>query len=300
LRRAAQSAAAHLEARVPTIAADLVDEAAADGYDAAGPGNPVADAFGIAGDSHESHAERSARAIREDLQGKLSGLGYRITRFGDDVYQAVTADAASSQVLGATPAAAQHEAYESLIRRGIDGFTDTSGRKWELSAYVEMATRTAAQRAFNVSHLDRMQALGIDLFTVPGDGHPCPLCLPWEGAVLSVGPDDRATATIADATASGLFHPRCRHTLSSYIPGVSDLPEPHDWTLDDADRYAESQQQRALERDIRAAKRQLAGALDADMTKKATAAVRQAQANMRAFIDRTGRVRVSRREQLTL
>jgi hypothetical protein len=142
-----------------------------------------------------------------------------------------------------------------------------------------------------------MQALGIDLFTVPGDGHPCPLCLPWEGAVLSVLPDDRARATIAEATAAGLFHPRCRHILAAYIPGISET-ETHEWTAADQKRYDESQQQRALERRIRAAKRVEAGALTPDMARDGRAQVRAAQAAMREFIARTGRVRISHREQL--
>lgn len=298
MRKSARAAAAGASKAVPVMVADLVGKAAEDGFDAAGPGEPTRHGFGVAGDSFESHAERSARAIREDLEEKLNGLNYRLTRYADDVYRAVTADAAVSQVLGATPAQAQHQAYSELVRRGIDGFTDSKGRNWELSAYVEMAVRTAAQRAFNVSHLDRMQALGFDLFTVPGDGHPCPLCLPWEGAVLSVLPDPRATATIAEATAAGLFHPRCRHILAGYTPGVTEAPEPHEWTDVDAARYAESQQQRALERRIRAAKRLLAGALTPEMERSAKLSLRAAQADMRTFIDRTGRTRISRREQL--
>jgi hypothetical protein len=252
------------------------------------------------GDSWETHAQRSARAIREDLQGKLNLLGYRITRYADDVYGAVTADAARAQVLGLTPAQAQHEAYRKLVREGITGYVDSKGRNWELSAYVEMATRTAAERAFNVSHLDRMQALGLDLFTVPDDGHPCPLCQPWQGKILSVAPDSRADATIAEATAAGLFHPRCRHVLVGYVPGVTEIPAANPWTDEDARRYDESQTQRRLEREIRAAKREEAAAFTPEMRSQAQFAVRRAQARMRDFIEQTGRVRNRRREQLNL
>jgi hypothetical protein len=182
----------------------------------------------------------------------------------------------------------------------VSGYRDSKGRNWELSAYVEMATRTAVERAFNVSHLDRLQSLSLDLFTVTDDGHPCPLCLPWQGKLLSVGPDSRADATIADATAAGLFHPRCRHTLVGYIPGVTDIPAPREWSVDDQRLYDESQRQRKLERDIRAAKRELAAAFTPAMRSQAQFDVRRAQARMREFIDQTGRVRNTRREQLNL
>lgn len=246
------------------------------------------------------HAEQSAIALRKDLEGKLNGLSFRINRFPEDVYRAVTADAALDQVLGRTPAEAQHTAYERLLKEGITGFTDSRGRNWELSAYVEMAVRTAAQRAYNAARLTELQAHGFGYFIVSDDGHPCPLCLRWQNVILTDGaPDHIAEHTIAEATAEGLFHPRCRHVLSGYTPGMP-LPEPHEWGPADQAAYAESQQQRALERDIRAAKRELAGAFTPEMQAAARRKVRQAQARMRDFIEQTGRVRVSRREQLGL
>jgi len=301
MRKTAQGATVGLRKATPGLVRRVVEQAASDGARAAGPGEPVKPKLGLAGDSFESHAERSARAIREDLENKLNGLDYRIARFADDVYRAVVSDAAQSQVLGATPVQAQHEAYRRLMGRGIDGFVDSRGRKWELSAYVEMAVRTAAQRTFNVSHLDRMQALGIQYFYVTDDGHPCPLCLPWQNEVLTVGiPDEVAAHTVEEATLAGLFHPNCRHTIVAFTPGVSKIPAPHVWGADDERRYVESQRQRALERAIRAAKRELDGAFTPDMRVVANRRVRVAQKNMRDFIDKTGRVRNTRREQLNL
>jgi hypothetical protein len=99
---------------------------------------------------------------------------------------------------------------------------------------------------------------------------------------------------------AGLFHPRCRHTIVAFTPGVSNIPAPHVWNADDQRKYDESQRQRALERAIRAAKRQLDGAYTPEMKSVANRRVRAAQKNMRDFIDATGRVRNSRREQLNL
>jgi hypothetical protein len=55
-----------------------------------------------------------------------------------------------------------------------------------------------------------------------------------------------------------------------------------------------------LERDIRAAKLQLAGAYDPEMRYQAEQKVRLAQQRMRDFIGLTGLNRNSRREQLNL
>lgn len=310
LRAVSKSTAAAMQLEIPSMVFQVIDRAVVEGSQAgeasvaaAGGigGPPAAPLMGLAGDTFDSHAQRSAQAIRDDLVGKLNGLSYRITRFADDTYRAVTADAAISQVLGLTPAQAQHDAYQKLMANGVDGFTDSRGRNWELSAYVDMAVRTAAQRAYNVAHLDRMQALGINYFVVSDDGHPCPLCAPWQGVVLTAGiPDEIAQHTVEEATAAGLFHPRCRHVLTAFIPGATVVPPPHVWDADDQRKYDESQQQRALERQIRAAKRQLDAAFTPEMKTAAAQKVRQAQANMRDFIDRTGRVRNSRREQLHL
>ena len=301
VRQEAYTVAVRLQEEIPGLSAQVVDEAVRAGAGSAGDGLPASFKLGFdTSGGFETHADRSARAIREDLAGKLNQLTYRITRFADDAYRAVVADAATAQVQGLTPAGTQGEAYRKLTRAGITGYTDSKGRNWELSAYVEMATRTAAQRAYNVAHLDRMQTFGIDLFTVTDDGHPCPLCQPWQGKILSVATDPRADATIAEATAAGLFHPRCRHTLVAFIPGRTSIPAPRPWTSADEAAYEASQRQRLLERRIRAAKREQAAAFTPEQTARANRSVRQAQAAMREFIAQTGRVRNTRREQLNL
>uniref|UniRef100_UPI00240A6D31 phage minor capsid protein n=1 Tax=Atopococcus tabaci TaxID=269774 RepID=UPI00240A6D31 len=66
--------------------------------------------------------------------------------------------------------------------------------------------------------------------------------------------------------------------------------------------YKESQKQRYLEREIRRAKKEKAAieamrATEEDL-KKANAKIRQKQANMRAFIEDTGRTRRYQREQI--
>lgn len=260
------------------------------------PGQTVQDAEQAA----LSLGERAARIIREDLHGRVNVLALAITRSANDVYQAVASDAAIDEVLGLTPAQAQHQAYEAFLRRGITGFTDRSGRRWTLEAYVDMAVRAAVQRGFNEARIQAAQEVGFHDFIVSEDGDPCPLCQPWERQVLSDGlVTAPAVASIADATGAGLFHPRCKHVLSPFA-GTEPPPPPAPWSAEDAERYAESQHQRRLERRIRAAKRQVAGALNPGMKRAAQQRLRRAQKAMRDFIDQTGRVRIPRREQTHL
>lgn len=251
------------------------------------------------------HGERSARKIREDILSELADVRHRITRLPDDVYKMIAPHGAIYQVLDnkVTPAQAQAMAWRVFVSQGVTGFTDKSGRDWALSSYVEMAVRTAAQRAYNASHLERMQAIGIEYFTIPTSPHPCPLCFPWQGRVITVKPIDNpvipVAGTIETATTAGLFHPNCRHTLIPVYPGITRL-EPGVWTDELQREYTLSQRQREIERDIRKAKRQLEFALTPEARQEAALKVRRQQARMRAFIRDTGFARQSRREQTDL
>lgn len=278
---------------------------------AGGAGRPPGSALTPAGgddyfDLAMPHGERSAQAIRDDITSELEDVRFRITRLPDDIYQAIAPHGAIYQVIdqGFTPAQAQAVAWRVFTSQGITGFTDKSGRDWSLSAYVEMAVRTAATRAYNASHLARMHALGVSYFSVPDTGHPCPLCFPWQSRILTDGviadPEIHVDATIAQATAAGLWHPNCRHALIPVFPGITVLPEPQEWSEEMANAYKLTQKQRALEREVRRAKRVLEYALDPDTRKKATADLRAAQARVREFVKANNLPRQSRREQTNL
>lgn len=264
------------------------------------------------------HGVSAAAQIGLELAGRLHELRRGILRFADDAYRAAVAEAATRLVLGRealTPATAQRLAWQELTRLGVTGYTDTAGRRWNLASYVEMATRTAVQRAYNEAHLARMTAVGIEWFTVSHDGHPCPLCGPWEGAILSHGRVGIVTAEAADsdrqvafrvkatvdqARAAGLQHPNCRHVFLPYLPGVTKTGAGSRWTAADQRRYDAIQQLRYLERQVRAWKRAQAAALDDIAKKQAARKVRAYQARIRQHVDQHQLVRRSRREQLNL
>lgn len=250
------------------------------------------------------HSVRAEAAIRADLVSELQDVRHRITRLDNDIYKVLAPQAARVQVLDVelTPAQAQAIAWRDFTSNGVTGFTDKRGREWSLSAYTEMAVRTAAARAYNASHLERMRAIGFRYFSVPDTGSPCPLCLPWQGAVLTngpiVAPEMHVDATIAEATTRGLFHPQCRHHLIGVMPGITVLPPRQTWTPAYDARYRAVQKQRRLELAIRKAKRQTENALDAEMLADAKAKVRRAQKRLRDHVNsRDDLARNSRREQ---
>lgn len=260
------------------------------------PGVPPSEPF----DFTVPKGVRSADAIRRDLESELQDVRFRITRLDDDLYKAVVGEHTPLTVgpRALTSSEAQQRAFADLVSRGVTGFTDKSGRRWNLASYVEMAVRTAALRSQNDATVQVIRALHINLVTVTDDGHPCPLCQPWQWRVLALEPDG-THPTVADATAAGLFHPNCKHAIVA-VTDPSRLPDPTPWTEDDADKYKATQKLRSLERAVRSAKQDL---LYADPSKAAAARrdVRDAQAAIRQFLkDHPGLLRRRRREQINL
>jgi hypothetical protein len=128
------------------------------------------------------------------LVSTLRGTHLRILRWSLDAYREVVATAATPAVLLGvqTRLAAAQVAWERLLARGITGFVDKSGRRWQLASYVEMATRTTVAQAAVEGHLDRLRAGGIDLVIVSDAPQECVRCRPWEGKVLArSGPPGR-------------------------------------------------------------------------------------------------------------
>jgi hypothetical protein len=146
---------------------------------------------------------------------------------------------------------------DDLAERGITGFTDKAGRKWDLASYVEMATRTAVSSAWDDMQAQAAARAGIDLADIGTDSTEgsCPHCLPWLGKTISLFGETPGYPTLDEAKETGFRHPNCR---CFWVPrGLQTMPAatgPVD-LADSAAAYAASQRQRGLERLVRAAER---------------------------------------------
>ena len=100
---------------------------------------------------------------------------------------------------------------------------------------------------------------------------------------------------------AGLFGINCGHVSYPYIEGYTiHRDQPIETEANDA-AYKESQQQRAIERGIRAAKREeamLRAAGDPEGAAESKAKAKLLQKTMREFIEETGRTRRRSREQV--
>lgn len=214
-----------------------------------------------------------------------------------DTFRAIVAEVSATPLLGT---GSRRQAAQDAMRRfadaGIRAFTDRAGRRWQLTSYAEMAVRTSVARAATEAHMRTLSDAGIELVVVSDAPRECPLCRPWEGRVLAIaGPsgehtvevehalDDgrmisvRVAGTLDEARLAGFQHPNCRHSVSSYTPGLTRIEAAES----DPAGYEAGQRQRTIERRIRQYKRREAAAVTPEAQRAARIKVRQWQGAMR-------------------
>jgi hypothetical protein len=223
-------------------------------------------------------------------------------RYMNDVYRkTILRTAAAMQAGGQTLQQATDAATRDFLDQGIACIRYRNGRRVNISTYAEMALRTAGTRAMLMGEAAQRERLGLDTVLVSQYGACSPTCLPWQGLVYiddvfqpyhgthtpggtyGVSRNGRQYPLLSVAMQGGLFHPNCRHTLSTWVEGVSTRPRPMDKAKVEAAAQLEAKQ-RALERSVRKAKRQAAGLCAPAAAKSARARVRAAQKALRDFV----------------
>lgn len=245
------------------------------------------------------------------MTGQLAEMELPILRWVDQTFSQVVASASVEVLSGTvTRRKAAQRAWSRFLARGVTGFVDRRGRRWELASYVEMATRTATAQAAVEGHLGRLQEVGVDLVVVSNAPQECELCRPWEGKILARKGSDGprrvrnvrtgktetidVEGTLREAISAGLFHPNCRHSVSAYLPGATEVPTRTADPQGDADR----QQLRSLERRIRKYKLRQNAALDPETAAQAKQKVRDLQAQVRHLVANSSVTRQPNRERV--
>lgn len=225
-------------------------------------------------------------------------------------------EAATAVTLGTeTRRQALQKAISQMADNGICGFVDRAGRHWSPEAYMNMDIRTTVHNAAIQSIRARQEDYGSDIFQVSSHAGARPLCYPYQGKFYTWGSGSGTFTDGAGMThgygpidgtsygqAAGLFGINCGHYPLPQIPNVTFPQDKKNESKEENDRmYQESQQQRALERRIRDAKRKQAAFQAAGMPEAADrqkSLIRQRQAAMRNFLAKTGRARRYDRESI--
>lgn len=173
---------------------------------------------------------------------------------------------------------------DRLADRGLTGFRDTNGRSWSAPGYVKQAvSHTAGTAVMDGWFAANVQANRL-LVIVPETPTTCPVCAPWLGRVLSILGGDPDHPSVAEARASGLWHPNCQHPAEQWFPGYTYRPVPQQIRRTREALYAASQRQRAIERTIAQWQRRESAALDAITRAKARRKVRQWRSALKAHV----------------
>ncbi|OZC52040.1 hypothetical protein CH286_04105 [Rhodococcus sp. WWJCD1] len=319
LRKAAATHVASMVKGHPRTLDNAISEAARKGVAVAnsdieaagerGPGNIRLNNAGtaLATDS------RAIALLHHEASFALNTLNTGILRATEDLYRRVVAQTVPTVISGVeTRVKSTQRALDEFAKHGIKGFTDKGGRTWSMTAYAEMATRTAATRALTQSHQDRLLERGYDLVVISSHPRPAPQCQPYERQVLSLSGGNtgvvevenaltgkmtriRVKASLETATSRGLFHPNCRHTSNIWLPGVTDTTP----TKPNDEGYEDTQKLRYLERQTRDWKRRSATALTPEAKKRADAKVKDWQKQIRDHTEQSGVGRRRDREQIT-
>lgn len=223
-------------------------------------------------------------------------------------------DAATGEVVSGVESFNQalKQAVNDMVKTGITGFVDHSGRRWQPETYVAMDMRTTFHNVSRQAFWDRNEEYGNDLYLVSQHPGARPLCYPWQCHVISRTDEARdvtdgagnavhvyAQSETTYGEPAGLFGINCGHHPELFIPGATKVPEVRQDEEENARQYAQSQKQRGLERAFRKARLDTAVAKaqgDDEGLKKAREKLREADDRLNRFERETGRRRRRERE----
>lgn len=199
---------------------------------------------------------------------------------------------------------ATRKTIRELAQKGIPAFVDKRGREWSPEAYVMMDMRSTLGNTARAAQDARCDQYGINLIEVSSHMGARPLCAPYQGRIFSRdgskgvtvdGAGGKIYYTPLSETSygqpGGLFGINCGHVQYPFVPGINFqryFPYPKE---ENDRRYMQFQQQRAMERGIRAAKREcmmLQEAGDTEGLQKASLRLRNQKEKYSAYCKETG------------
>jgi len=268
------------------------------------------------------------RAFYQQSADKLNLVNTQMLESTQEAYRATVADiafrmertqgilnTATGEVVSGVSSLNQavRDAVQKMVDNGITGYIDHGNHHWSPEAYVTMDVRTTMANTGRAAVWERMEAYGDDLYQVSYHDGARPLCYDWQGKVISrddlsrdVEDDEGNTVHVyaqSETTygqAAGLFGVNCKHYPIPFIPGFSRIRPPEQNEKENAKEYEQSQQQRALERKYRYAKRDLMTAKargDEEEITRQKLRVKNARTELTDFCKETGRSRRSARER---
>ena len=235
--------------------------------------------------------DKKLEALIKTVNEDLNKAQYSVLRKMDDVYrQTIFKSHMYLQNGVKTLPQAIDMATKDFLAKGIDSITYKNGARVNIASYAEMCLRTANHRATLLGEGKKRDEYGIYTVVVSAHTNTCRMCEPWQGKVLiddifSHGTKlDGDYPLLSEAIAAGLLHPNCRHSITTFFPGITNLPKVPDGK-EAIKLYEAEQKQRYLERQIRKWKRIESGSVDARNVNNASNKVKYFKSELRKLLE---------------
>lgn len=134
----------------------------------------------------------------------------------DVLKEQIRGEFAIGKIKGETRKTIAKRIEEKIKQSNVLSFKDKGNKTWDLETYTNMLVRTLAVRSHNEGLKMQMISYNMDLVEVTAHIGSCPLCVPWQGKILSLSGNSDKYPSLEDAQDDGLFHIGCRHSLVPY------------------------------------------------------------------------------------
>lgn len=196
-------------------------------------------------------------------------------------------------------------AARQLASQGVTALVDKAGKRWSVEGYMPMMTRAISAQTAAKAQEARMDDYDIDLVEISSHAGSRPTHIKYQGKIYSRSGNSRRYPSLSETSYGSITGIvtgiNCRHVMYPYVQGKSiKRYEPYD-KRESEELYKLTQRQRAIEREIRAAKKELRmmeQLKDGQGIAEAKKLVRDRQAKIRAFIDEHELTRRRNREQI--
>lgn len=245
--------------------------------------------------------------LNSSLDAYKKAIANTVAATNYDAAQKIMNTAAGEVVTGVkSRQKALTDAIKKMADEGITAFYDKAGRKWSPEAYINMDIRTTATNTAHATTFARCDDYGNDLIEISSHAGARPKCASDQGKIFSRSNKGGSTkdgngrsitfypwSSSSNGAPDGILGINCGHFASPFFAGLSykRAEETKDFEQNAKD-YAESQQQRQLERDVKNAKREAMAqkaAGNQEGYEEAAAKLKAKQSQYKGFCSDTGR-----------
>ena len=233
-----------------------------------------------AGKKVSEAAQKGAKKQEEVVEKAQENISQAVKKANDEIEndnsktQKNITDTAKKQsdkvcLLYTSRQSAMRECIGEMTQKGIPAFVDKNGRNWTPEAYTNMCIRSTVGSVAKETQFSLMDEYGLDLIEVSSHSGARPLCAKDQGKIFNRNGGGGYTTDLdgkrikfyawrssSYGKPAGLLGINCGHQLYPFLPGISvQTYFPYD-EKENAEQYEKICNQRALERKVRASKRE--------------------------------------------